>query len=63
MLEPALVTTRTVPFFPKLTCCVDLLLELVTLWGQRPLLVKEWAIVASFACSLEEIIANSLWAR
>ena len=63
MLEPALVTTSTVPFFPELACCVDFLLGFVALWGHGPLLMKEWAVVTPFACSLEEIIANSFWAR
>ena len=63
MLTPALVTSRAVPFLPEFTGFVDLLLGSVTFGGQRPFLVKKWAIAATLTCSLEEIVTNSFRTR
>ena len=48
---------------PKLTSLVNLLWGPLPTRGKGPLLVKEWAILATLSCTFEKVVANTFGTR
>ena len=63
MLKPALVTFGARSQLPELTSLVNLLWGTLPTRGKGPLLVEEWAILATLACTFETVVADTFGTR